>query len=121
MAYNSANLAVAFGGNGKAGRGFVEMYHGNADHPTIWEYDADADELTDIEAGTLTGGPPVPTGAYFDTTVPFRSGDLLLVTASDGKALYRVESNYTPNSPFLGIIKLATVDSFGSLSTIIGG
>ncbi len=117
MAFNASNLVVAWNGNGRPFGG--QTYQGNSDHPTIWDYDAGSDVLSDIEGGA---GYFTPTSAM-DT---FRCGDLVQVTASDGKALYRVEGlkNTLVNPLGQGnvvLIKLAAVTSFNTDYNIFKG
>lgn len=110
MSFNPSNLVLAWSGNGRsgtAGNGF--LYHADPTHPTIWTYDAGTDELSDIENNSPYYFSPDP--------VALRGGDLLFVTADDGKAMYRVEIvknvfTQTVGGAGLGLIKLANVDSF---------
>jgi hypothetical protein len=108
MAFNIANLVIGFSGAGRAGAGAAREYHGSDDHPTIWAYNAGADAIASIEGG-----------GYFADPLPLRAGDLIMVTASDGKALYRVEIMPGNAVADMYLIKLANVNSFGSVSTFL--
>jgi hypothetical protein len=113
MAFNSANLVLAFSGNGRAGAANPVEYHGKQDHPFIWEYNGGSDVLADLDGGS----------GYFTNpyTLPLRTGDLIMATFFDGKALYRVENMNPGAGPNMYVLKLADVSSFGSMTTFVGG
>lgn len=114
MAFNSANLVLAFSGNGRSGiYTNAQDYQGDPDHPFIWEYNGGAYVLSDLEGGA----------GYFSNpmTLALRQGDLIMATFSDGKGLYRVELMSPSVYPNMNLMKLAAVSSFGSVTTFRGG
>lgn len=85
MAYNGANLVAEFP-NGPV---------------RIWNYST-SDHIASVDDG-----------AYFDTVdaySKFRHGDIVQVTANDGKAIYFIEGMSDPSS--VAHTKLATVSAF---------
>lgn len=105
MAFNASNLTRAYPFRpGQAG--FVGSYYDNPNCPEIWDYDAGSDAMADIEA--------IPPGAYFPVEyMAFRPGDILRVTASDGKAVYRIEQIGNTGAGYrLTGRKLADVSAF---------
>jgi hypothetical protein len=115
MAFNAANVARAWSippGGAQSG-----AYQGDPTVPVIWDYNAGSDTIADVESSSTPYFPADP--------LLFRQGDLLRVTASDGKALYRVEGVKNSNSGAAGkfaIVKLADVSAFaGDYPLLIAG
>jgi WD40 repeat protein len=90
MAYNSANM-------------IPQIHAGGDDSPFIWDYST-SDPIATVEGST-----------YFDSAFNFlRRGDLVRVTADDGKGMYFV-SSASPVFEDTALIKIAVVTSFPSL------
>jgi hypothetical protein len=88
MSFNLANLTP------------VQFVAGNQLLPIVWDYST-SDNIADVEVST-----------YFDAAAKnLRIGDIIRVTANDGKAIYYVDGT-TVVTPDVGITKMATVSAF---------
>lgn len=96
MAFNAANLVYS-----------NWWVHGPDGRDRMWDYNAGSDTIATVESGFA--------GGYFASAAKtFRKEDPILVTASDGNALYVVDSvNPASGSESVGLKKLAAgVTSF---------
>ena len=103
MSFNLGNLSQAW--DLPPGNGGNSNFQNASKAYEVWNYDAGSDTIADIES--------LSTPYFPFARLPLRPGDLVQVSASDGKALYRVDSVPTPifNIP-LQFKKIADVSAF---------